>query len=303
MAAVNHLPNSIPTLSSSHAPHRTQSLLHPPMTLAKFQPLRHLPRHLRRRGLSVSAAAVRQDTSLWTPAPLVKISSAAESLFNITIDVSESPELAGSYTKAGQYLQLRLQDPDSKPSFLAIASPPSIAASKGVFEFLIKSVAGSTAELLCGLQKGDVVELTSAMGKGFDIDQISPPENYQTVVIFATGSGISPIRSLIEAGFSADKRSDVRLYYGARNLSRMAYQERFKDWESAGVDIVPVLSQPDDSWKGEQGYVQAVFAKEKRIISPQSTGAVLCGQKQMAEDVTSLLVADGVSSEKILKNF
>lgn len=34
----------------------------------------------------------------------------------------------------------------------------------------------------------------------------------------------SPIRSLIESGFSADKRSDVRLYYGVRNLQRMAYQ-------------------------------------------------------------------------------
>ncbi|KAL0408922.1 UNVERIFIED_CONTAM: Fruit protein [Sesamum radiatum] len=122
------------------------------------------------------------------------------------------------------------------------------------------------------------------MGKGFDIDQISPPENYQTVLIFATGSGISPIRSLIEAGFSADKRSDVRLYYGARNLNQMAYQ-------------------PDDSWTGEPGYVQAAFARDKGVFSPQSTGAVLCGQKQMAEEVTSVLVADGVSTEKILKNF
>lgn len=34
----------------------------------------------------------------------------------------------------------------------------------------------------------------------------------------------SPIRSLLESGFDADKRSDVRLYYGARNLKRMAYQ-------------------------------------------------------------------------------
>lgn len=34
----------------------------------------------------------------------------------------------------------------------------------------------------------------------------------------------SPIRSLIETGFNADERSDVRLYYGAKNLNRMAYQ-------------------------------------------------------------------------------
>ncbi|KAH6763071.1 oxidoreductase [Perilla frutescens var. hirtella] len=298
MAATIHSP----TLSS-HVPHHTLSSLHPPMTLSKLRPLRHLSHHLRRRSLVVSAAAVRQDTTLWTPSPLLKISPAAESLFTITIDVSESPELAASYTKAGQYLQLRIQDPESKPSFLAIASPPSAAASQGVFEFLVKSVAGSTAELLCGLQKGDIVELSPAMGKGFDLEQISPPENYQTVLIFATGSGISPIRSLIEAGFSADKRSDVRLYYGARNLNWMAYQERFKDWESSGVDIVPVLSQPDDSWTGEQGYVQGAFARNKNIVNPQSTGVVLCGQKEMAEEVTSIVVGDGVSNEKILKNF
>lgn len=121
------------------------------------------------------------------------------------------------------------------------------------------------------------------MGSGFDIDRISPPQDYQTVIIFGTGSGISPIRSLLESGFSADKRADVRLYYGARNLEKMAYQDRFKDWESTGVKIVPVLSQPDGQWRGENGYVQAVFARAKQIYSPLSTGAVLCGQKQMTE--------------------
>lgn len=35
-------------------------------------------------------------------------------------------------------------------------------------------------------------------------------------------------------------------------------QDRFEEWESTGVKIVPVLSQPDDSWKGERGYVQVI---------------------------------------------
>lgn len=92
-------------------------------------------------------------------------------------------------------------------------------------------------------------------------------------------------------------------------------QDRFKSWESSGVTIVPVLSQPDDSWAGETGYVQvkvvcmfhfillrcvvylfpiyplwtsmcleqAAFARAKQLYAPDSTGAVLCGQKQMAE--------------------
>ncbi|XP_015865639.1 fruit protein pKIWI502 [Ziziphus jujuba] len=288
---------SPPALSLSPHAHRSPPL--PPMSILRHLKLHH---HQRRRLATLAAAAVRQDTTVWTQAPLSVVEAAAESLFHVTVDLSDSPDLAASHTRAGQYLQLRVPDVE-KPSFLAIASPPSLAESGGSFEFLVKSVAGSTAELLCGLKRGDVVELSQVMGKGFDTDRIDPPEDYPTVLIFATGSGISPIRSLIESGFSAAKRSDVRLYYGARNLKRMAYQDRFKEWESSGVKIVPVLSQPDEDWKGERGYVQAAFARAKQILNPISTGAVLCGQKQMAEEVTSILVADGVLSEKILKNF
>ncbi|PSS13453.1 Fruit protein like, partial [Actinidia chinensis var. chinensis] len=79
--------------------------------------------------------------------------------------------------------------------------------------------------------------------------------------------------------------------------------DRFKNWESSGVKIIPVLSQSDDNWTGERGYVQAAFSRAKKLYSPLATGAVLCGQKQMSEEVTSILVADGVSTEKILKNF
>ncbi|XP_048228965.1 fruit protein pKIWI502 isoform X2 [Ricinus communis] len=245
-------PLSIPHAHNSH-----------PMSILR----RLTPRNLNIRRVASVAAAARQDTTLWSHAPLSLIEPAAESLFHITIDVSDSPDVVSSHSRAGQYLQLRIPDVE-KPSFLAIASPPSYAAKKGAFEFLVKSVPASTAELLCRLKKGDVVELTQAMGGGFDIDRISPPEKYCTVLIFATGSGI-----------------------------------RFKEWESSGVKIVPVLSEPDDRWTGESGYVQAAFSRAKQIDNPVATGAVLCGQKQMAEEVTSILLADGVSSEKILKNF
>ncbi|CAO2830150.1 unnamed protein product [Amaranthus hypochondriacus] len=285
-------------------PHAHLTVSTPSMSILRrlTLPIHRHHRHQRRRFLSHIAAAVRQDTTVWTPTPISLIEPAAESLFHVSIDVSDAPEIASSHTRAGQYLQLKVPD-SPKPSFLAIASPPSLASARGELQFLVKTVAGSTAELLCGLKKGDVVELTPAMGNGFNVDLISPPENFPTILIFATGSGISPIRSLIESGFCADKRSDVRLYYGARNLRRMAYQDRFKDWESSGVKIFPVLSKPDEEWSGETGYVQAAFSRSKNIVSPNSTGAVLCGHKQMAEEITSILTEDGVSIDKILKNF
>ncbi|THF95964.1 hypothetical protein TEA_021596 [Camellia sinensis var. sinensis] len=119
-------PPSLPHFRS-HALHHH----HPPMSI-----LRHLNlirrHHHPRRLFSISAAAVRQDSTVWTPAPLTVVHPAAESLFHVTIDVSDSPDLVDSYTRAGQYLQLRLPDV-AKPSFLAIASPLSLAAARGEF--------------------------------------------------------------------------------------------------------------------------------------------------------------------------
>ncbi|KAF6999328.1 hypothetical protein CFC21_015371 [Triticum aestivum] len=263
--------------------------------------LRSLP-FLRRRLPSLAAAAVKQDAAVWNAAPVASIGAASAdgSLFHLRVDLSDAADLASSFTAPGQYLLVRVPgEDDLKPAFMAIASPPG----GGAFEFLVKAVPGATAEKLCGLRDGDVVELGAIMGKGFPVERVTPADAAETLLLFATGTGISPIRSLIEFGFAAKQRADVRLYYGARNLETMAYQERFAEWESSGLKIVPVLSRPDDGWKGERGYVQRAFLEAKNIANPASTGAVLCGQSQMIEEVTSALTADGVSQDKILKNF
>lgn len=63
-------------------------------------------------------------------------------------------------------------------------------------EFLIKAVEGTTAGSLCTLGKGDKVELSQVMGSGFKMDQVAPAEDYPTILLFATGSGIRYFSSL-----------------------------------------------------------------------------------------------------------
>lgn len=186
-----HVLDTLPysPLCKAFLPHAHFSPLLPPMCILRRLNLCELRLLRYRRFSTVSAAAVRQDTTVWTQASLSEVEPAAESLFHVSIDLSDAPDLVASHTCAGQYLQLRVPDV-SKPSFFAIASPPSFAAERGAFDFLVKSVSGSTAELLCGLKKGDVVELSQVMGRGFQIDRIEPPEVYSTVLIFATGSAI-----------------------------------------------------------------------------------------------------------------
>ncbi|KAL2904745.1 hypothetical protein RDABS01_003455 [Bienertia sinuspersici] len=260
---------------------------HPQLSMSLLRTITSLPLHRSNRRLfSRISAAVRQpDTTLWTPSPISRIEPAAESLFHVSIDVSDSEVIASSHMRAGQYVQLKVPD-SPKPSFLAIASPPSLASRTGELQFLVKSVAGSTAELLCSLTKGDVVELTPAMGNGFDVDQISPPHHFPTVLIFATGSGIRMMTTVV--GQSLMKMvvgmvARLSSIHAAIVVGRPLSLDRFIDWESSGVKIVPVLSQPDEGWTGEVGYVQAAFCRSKNVVNPNSTGVVLCGQKQMTE--------------------
>ncbi|KAJ3700768.1 hypothetical protein LUZ61_004473 [Rhynchospora tenuis] len=277
-----------------------------------------LPSLLRRRlysSLATAAAATSHHVSpltfsdTWSPATVSHISPATSdhTLFHLTLNLSSHPSLPARHVSPGQFLPLRLPSSSSPPLLLSIASPPHVAQLDSEFELLVKRVSGSVSDVLCGMREGDLVEVGEVMGKGFQIRRLwtghVDGDDVALVLMFATGSGISPIRSLIESGFNGNKKAEVRLYYGARNLDRMAYQDRFKYWESSGVKVIPVLSKPDERWSGARGYVQTTFLREQQILRPSSTGAVLCGHRQMTEEIASILLAKGVSKEKILTNF
>lgn len=140
------------------------------------------------------------------------------------------------------------------------------------------------------------MQISEPAGKGFPISTVSPAQD-PALAIFATGSGISPIRALIESK-STQPFASVTLYYGAQTQETMAFTDRFSMWESLGVNVIPVLSK-DDSAPGMKGYVQTAFAAEPGEVN----AAVLCGQKEMAEAVTKMLTEMGVVKDNILMNF
>ncbi|PRW56790.1 hypothetical protein C2E21_4721 [Chlorella sorokiniana] len=203
---------------------------------------------------------------------------------------------ASAYTKAGQFIQAKTSE-DGKPGFFAIASPPGADKENGTVELLIKSQPGATAEQLCAAASGSSLLVSAPMGKGFPVDSI-PPSDVHTVLIFATGSGISPIKALIESGaLQADKRREVRLYYGVRSPAHQAFAASIPAWEAAGVKVHTVFSEQG------QGYVQDAFAKDNGVSDWAGVAAVLCGQKEMAGAITELLTGKGVPKERILTNF
>ncbi|KAJ3694379.1 hypothetical protein LUZ60_009859 [Juncus effusus] len=272
-----------------------------------------LPSLLRRLATAAAARHVSPITfsDTWVPSTISRISPATSdrTLFHLSLTLSSSdPSLSARHVSPGQFLPLRVPScPDAPPLVLSIASPPGDGGKRvEELEMLVKRVEGAVSDRICGMREGDLLEVGEVMGKGFEIGRLSKGhgggDDVEMVLMFATGSGISPIRSLIESGFNANKKAEVRLYYGARNLQRMAYQDRFKFWESSGVEVIPVLSRPDEKWTNERGYVQTAFLREEQVLKSSSTGAVLCGHRRMTQEITSILLANGVSKDKILTN-
>lgn len=232
---------------------------------------------------------------VFKPAKILETTKIGDNLHRIILDIGA--DVAAEYTIPGQFIQAKVEE-SAKPGFFAIASPPDVN-NAGAVELLIKEQPGSTAEALCKASQGDEILVSAPMGKGFRVDSI-PPETYKTVYLFATGSGISPIKAVIESGkLDCSKRSSVTLYYGARNPGVMAYSDLFDVWKNEyGIKIIPVYSEEG------KGYVQDVFVKNGGISSNGSdVAALLCGHKGMAEAITEVMTAAGVPKESILLNF
>jgi ferredoxin-NADP reductase len=255
---------------------------------------------------------------------------AVSPLHSLTLEVGK--EAAALYTSPGQYLQVRVGDGtdegSTKPGFFAIASAPEPNASS--VELLVKATGDpkNAADALAAASAGATVEVSPISGTGFAIDKI-PASDYHTVLLFATGTGISPIRAAIASGMlngsgRSAKRRDVRLYYGTRSAAATAFAAEEAQWRAAGVRVIPVYSD-----EGED-YVQDVFAKElgAELTSTEGekgpifsatlgaaaagvglaeegsrTAALLCGHRGMCDAVKALLAAAGVAPEAVLMNF
>lgn len=190
---------------------------------------------------------------------------------------------------------------DSKPGFFAIASAPG--SSDGTVELLVRRRDG-TAELLCTAAEGTSVEASPIGGPGFRVELI-PPEAVPQVFIFATGTGISPIKALLESGaleararplsslsarasataqapeelgaMQTGRREKVKLFWGTHDAESTAYTGELDRWRAAGVEVELVHSTAG------RGYVQDVFEKAGSSTLPPAHQAQCCLRQARAE--------------------
>ena len=209
------------------------------------------------------------------------------------------PAIAASYKVGGQYIKARADSGQEKPGFYAMCSAPG--SSSDTFEFLIKRTPandwGPGSGWICDLAEGAALELTEANGNGYKFADIAG--DVTDVLLFATGSGIAPLKATLESGVLKGK--SVKMYYGCRREDSMPFSDRFDAWGKE-CTVVPSLSQPAAGWSGKTGYIQDAL-KADGIPDAKKTCALLCGVKGMTEGVKDVLKEAGVPDANVLFNF
>ena len=171
-----------------------------------------------RHGMTVVPRAGWNDFT-WGKGSVVSNTPAAEEGGLHSVMLSVDAETAKGYTTPGMFVQMRTSE-EGKPAFIAIASAPEEGSS--TFELLIKSTEGTAGEI-CALAAGSEVGVSPVMGKGFDLSK-APEDETPVTLLFATGSGISPIRALIASGQLEGR--EVTLYYGGDRLDASSRNSR-----------------------------------------------------------------------------
>lgn len=193
---------------------------------------------------------------------------------------------------AGQFISVHLFK-----SGKTIRKPYSIASSPidpSLLELCIKRVEGGfVSNTFFSFEPGVTVPVDGPDGvfilkKPFDSD----------LFFIGTGTGIAPLRSMIQWLFHVGFSREVSLLFGVRNENEILYEKEFRSFEGkySNFHFIPTISRPV-FWKGERGYVQEKL--ESLIGNPDGKRAYICGLPAMVDAVREKLKSIGFDRKSI----
>lgn len=191
---------------------------------------------------------------------------------------------------AGQYISLKVAE--DKHNKYSIAIPPRI--NDRVVIIVDISPKGRGTDYVFRTKVGDRAEFVGPLGR-FNVQD----DGAKKLLFVATGSGISPLRSMIHDLLEKGEKRPISLYFGLRYDEDLFLLEDFEQLEqkNSNFSFNVCLSQPGDTWEGRRGHVTGHIDGD--ISDWENWSAYLCGNGAMIASVRDLLLRRGVPKERI----
>ena len=198
--------------------------------------------------------------------------------------------------EAGQYADLEIPE-IPRPRSYSFADAPLEAGRKEV-AFHVRLIPGGEVSgwLTARDRAGERVRLVGPYGTFWLRDAASP------ILCVAGGTGMAPIRAILEKACREGPTRDVVYLYGARTRKHLYGLEEMKrigqSWRGS-FRFVPVLSDepPDTDWSGLRGFVTEHVRSAELDLA--ACHAYLCGPPRMIDAAMEVLDAAGTSPDAI----
>jgi ring-1,2-phenylacetyl-CoA epoxidase subunit PaaE len=155
------------------------------------------------------------------------------------------------------------------------------------------------------LKVGDRVKVMEPMGQFVTEYDMSQKRH---LILFAGGSGITPMMSIIKSIINQEPDSIVSLIYCNRDIDSIIFKDTLEKLQTTfegRLHVIHVLDNAPMNWQGYSGLLNhEMLAKLVERIPDwgiEKTTYLMCGPEGMMKNVDTLLAARGIPKEKIFK--
>ncbi|HCE2183340.1 FAD-binding oxidoreductase [Vibrio sp. Vb2133] len=221
------------------------------------------------------------------PCKVAKVQYLTDDILSLTFRL---PPTAQFEYLAGQYVDLSFQG--VKRSY-SIAN--ACSALKQIELHIRKVPDGAMSGLLFGsVAENQLMRMEGPKGTFFVRDGDKP------LVFIATGTGIAPVKAMVEQLISTDDQREVHIYWGMQYQSEIYCQELMSySQQYANIHFTSVLSQESHP-QSECGYVQDIVIKN--VAGLEFFEVYACGSVKMIEAAKALFIEHGLPSEAFLSD-
>jgi ring-1,2-phenylacetyl-CoA epoxidase subunit PaaE len=227
---------------------------------------------------------------------------------NDTVSIAfEIPnDLKSAYTYlSGQYLTLKteIEGEEIRRSYSLCSSP-----YENEWRVAIKKVENGKFSTFANekLKVGQKLDVMTPTGL-FQVNL--NPNNKKSYLLFAAGSGITPIISILKSVLKFEPNSDVTLFYGNKNFSSIIFREELEAIKNENMEkfrLIHVLSRESLGNQIQKGRIDAQKCEDlekafltNEITNKENSEVFVCGPEEMILAVKDSMANFGVPKNQI----
>ncbi len=178
-------------------------------------------------------------------------------------------------------------------------APISVSGTgEGWIEFTIRSVGKLTSKIF-NLVVGDYFYIRGPYGNGFNLEDLKDKH----VVIAGGGSGVAPVKTLIDYLFTNDSfASEVDLMFGFKTPNDILFKDKLDAWKAKFKTIITV----DNACGVTDGVCEGLitkYVKDIKLSEFSKMKVIIVGPPMMMKFTALEFMKHGVPKENIIVSF